>query len=526
MKASALFLAFFGTLVLQPFLLSAQSYDLIIRNGRVYTGETAGFQSLEIGIRGEKIARIAPNIKGSAPRVIDAKGLVVSPGFIDLHAHLEPLTLDPEAQSHVRQGVTTALGGPDGGGPLRIGSYLDTLEVLGIGMNVGYLIGHNTVRNHVMGLVNKAPDEKELLEMQQWIEKGMLDGAFGISTGLKYLPGTYAKLDEIVALSKVAARYNGMYTSHLREEGLGLLEGVGEAIKIAELARIPVVLTHHKAIGIKMWGASKKTLAMVDSARARGLDVAIDQYPYTASFTGISVLIPSWALEGNPVREFSRRCEDPVLRDSIKQGIIFNLLNDRGGGDLRRIQFGSFDWKPELNGKTLHDWALQEGLEPNVENGAELVIQAQMHRGAGCIFHAISEEDVRRIMQHPQTMIASDGRLSQPGKDHPHPRAYGTFPRVLGHYVREEKVLSLEQALFKMTAQPALKMGLNDRGFLRKGYYADLTLFDPATVRDNSTFEAPHQYASGILYVLINGKVVVDNGEYQDLRAGKALRKR
>ncbi|MFM8361424.1 MAG: N-acyl-D-amino-acid deacylase family protein, partial [Haliscomenobacter sp.] len=282
---------------------------------------------------------------------------------------------------------------------------------------------------------------------------------------------------------------------------------------------------HHKAIGIKMWGASKKTLAMVDSARARGLDVAIDQYPYTASFTGISVLIPSWALEGNPVREFTRRCEDPLLRDSIKQGIIFNLLNDRGGGDLRRIQFGSFDWKPELNGKTLHDWALQEGLEPNVENGAELVIQAQMHRGAGCIFHAISEEDVRRIMQHPQTMIASDGRLSQPGKDHPHPRAYGTFPRVLGQYVREEKVLSLEQALFKMTAQPALKMGLHDRGFLRKGYYADLTLFDPATVRDQSTFEAPHQYATGIPYVILNGKVVVDNGEYRDLRAGKALRR-
>lgn len=518
LRSICLFLCF-------PVLMAAQRYDVIIQNGKVFDGSPNGFSNVDIAIRGEKIARIAPQIHKKAARTIDASGLVVSPGFIDLHTHLEPLTLDPQAQSHVRQGVTTALGGPDGGGPLRIGSYLDSLTALGIGLNAAYLIGHNTVRNHVMGLVNKAPTPQELQEMEQWVEKGMQDGAFGISTGLKYLPGTYAKLDEIVALSKVAARNGGIYTSHLREEGLGLLEGVGEAIQIAELAQIPVVLTHHKAIGIKMWGSSTKTLAMVDAARARGLDVMIDQYPYTASFTGISVLIPSWALEGNPVKEFSRRCEDPILRDSIKRGIIFNLLNDRGGGDLRRIQFGSFDWKPELNGKTLHDWALLEGLEPTVENGAELVIQAQMHRGAGCIFHAISEEDVRRIMQHPQTMVASDGRLSQPGKEHPHPRAYGTFPRVLGHYVREEKVLSLEQALYKMTGQPATRLGLTDRGFIKKGYFADFTLFDPQTISDKSTFEAPHQYAEGIPYVLINGKVVVDQGIYQDVRAGKALKK-
>lgn len=509
-----------------PHMLSAQRYDVLIRDGDVFDGQGPGFQQMDIAIKGERIARMAPHIRAKARRVINAQGLVVSPGFIDLHAHLEPLTLDPQAQSHLRQGVTTALGGPDGGGPLRIGSYLDTLQALGIGLNVGYLIGHNTVRNHVMGLVNRAPDAAELQEMGQWIEKAMSDGAFGISTGLKYLPGTYAKLDEVVALSRIAARNGGIYTSHLREEGLGLLEGVAEAIQIAEQAAIPVVLTHHKAIGIQMWGASVKTLAMVDAARERGLDVMIDQYPYTASFTGISVLIPSWALEGNPVQEFAKRYDDPVLRDSIRKGIIFNLLNDRGGGDLRRIQFGSFDWKPELNGKTLHDWALLEGLEPSVENGAELVIQAQIHRGAGCIFHAISEEDVRRIMQHPQTMVASDGRLSQPGKDHPHPRAYGTFPRVLGHYVREEKVLSLDQALFKMTGQPARRMGLTDRGFLRKGYYADLTLFNPDTIRDKSTFEGPHQYPEGIPFVLVNGQIVVDEGVYRDVRAGQPLRKK
>jgi dihydroorotase/N-acyl-D-amino-acid deacylase len=506
--------------------LAAQRLDLVIRGATIFSGDTVvPFKKGDVAIKNERIVRIAPGIRAKGKRIIEAEGLILSPGFIDLHAHLEPLPLDPAAQSHVRQGVTTALGGPDGGGPLGIGAYLDSLSVQGIGLNVAYLIGHNTVRSHVMGLVNRAPEPTELEGMKGWIEKAMREGAFGISTGLKYLPGTYAKLDEVIALSKVAAQYGGIYTSHLREEGLGLLEGVAEAIQIAERADIPVILTHHKAIGIKMWGSSVQTLAMVDAARARNLDVAIDQYPYTASFTGISVLIPSWAIEGGPVREFARRCEDPILRDSIKRGVVFNLLNDRGGGDLRRIQFGNFDWKPELNGKTLHDWALLEGMDPSVENGAELVIAAQLHRGAGCIFHAIGEEDVRRIMQHPQTMIASDGRLSQPGKDHPHPRAYGTFPRVLGHYVREEKVLPLENALYKMTSQPALRLGLEDRGFIRKGYFADITLFDPNTVKDNSTFEAPHQYPDGIPYVIVNGQLVVDNGEYRDLRAGKALKK-
>ncbi len=524
MQYSTLFSCFLLTLLGSS--LSAQKYDLLIKGAEIFTGEAnATLQKAEVAIKGERIARVAPRIRARASRVITADGLILSPGFIDLHAHLEPLPLDPQAQSHVRQGVTTALGGPDGGGPLGIGAYLDSLSAQGIGLNVAYLIGHNTVRNHVMGLVNRTPLPEELGQMQGYVAKAMREGAFGISTGLKYLPGTYAQLDEIVALSKVASQYGGIYTSHLREEGLGLLDGVAEAISIAQLANIPVVLTHHKAIGIKMWGSSRQTLAMVDSARARGLDVCVDQYPYTASFTGISVLVPSWALEGGPVRQLARRAQDSTLRDSILKGIIFNLLNDRGGGDLRRIQFGNFDWKPELNGKTLYDWAILEGLEPTVENGAELVLQAQLHGGAGCIFHAIGEEDVVRIMRHPQTMIASDGRLSQPGKDHPHPRAYGTFPRVLGHYVRHEKVLPLTQALYKMTGQPALRLGLTERGFIRKGYFADITLFDQTKIQDKSTFEAPHQYPEGIPFVIINGKVVVDNGEYQDLRAGKTLKK-
>lgn len=504
----------------------SQTYDFIIKNGTLYTGAAPrAFIQSSVAIKGNKIVKIAPKIKGLTKRVIDAKGHIVSPGFIDLHAHLEPLTLNPEAKSHIMQGVTTALGGPDGGGPLPLADYFKELEAIGIGMNVGYLVGHNSVRNEVMGMENRDPSMEELVKMKGLIEANMKAGAYGISTGLKYLPGSFSKVDEVIELSKVASKYRGIYTSHLREEGLGLVEGVQEAILISREANIPVVLTHHKAIGIPMWGASKLTLALVDSARKMNLDIMMDQYPYTASFTGIGVLIPAWALEKNKSIDFAARISDPILRDSIRKGIIFNLLNDRGGGDLKKIQFGQFGWKPHLEGKTLYDWAVLEKLEPNMENGADLVIQAQLHQGAGCIFHVISEEDVRRIMQHPMTMIASDGRLSEPGKGHPHPRAYGTFPRVLGHYVREEKVITLSQALYKMTILPAQRMGLKDRGLLKVGNYADITIFNPKTIKDKSTFENPHQYPIGIPYVIINGKVAVDNFVYKDLKAGMVLKK-
>ncbi|PHN00993.1 N-acyl-D-amino-acid deacylase family protein [Flavilitoribacter nigricans] len=502
------------------------SADLLIVNGSVMDGSGSPAQELDVAVRKDRILRVGPEIKMRAKRVIDAEGKIVSPGFVDIHAHIEPLTTMPEAESHVRQGVTTALGGPDGGGPLPLGKYLDDLEEQGVGMNVAYLVGHNSVRNQIMGLVNKAPTEGELKAMEALVAKSMQEGAFGISTGLKYLPGTYAKLDEIIALSRIAAREGGIYTSHLREEGLGLIEAVSEAITISEKAEIPVVLTHHKAMGQPMWGKSRETLAMVDAARSSGLDIMMDQYPYTASHTGISVLIPAWALEGHQITEFTKRCEDPVLRDSIKAGIMDNLVNDRGGGDLRRVQFSRFNWKPELEGKTLYDWAVAEGREPNIETGAELVIEAQLHRGANCIFHAMDEQDVRRIMQHPFSMVASDGRLSTPGKGHPHPRAYGTFPRVLGYYSREEGVLPLEEAVRKMTSLPAQRIGLPERGMIREGNYADITIFDPATVKDEATFEDPHQYPTGIEYVIINGKLAVDNGVFQHKLPGEVLRKK
>jgi len=508
------------------FFTHCTTYDLLIQNGEVYDGSLTKSQLLDLAIKGDEIVKIQPKIRGKAKRVVNATNLAVAPGFIDVHAHLEPLPLMPDAESHIRQGVTTALGGPDGGSPLRIGAYLDSLEQMGISLNVAYLIGHNTVRNHVMGLINRRPTAAELDSMKQLVANAMQEGAFGISTGLKYLPGAYAELEEIATLSKVASEQGGIYTSHLREEGLGLLAAVAEAISIAEQADIRVVLTHHKAMGKPMWGASEQTLKMVDDARAKGLDIRMDQYPYAASQTGISILIPAWAMEGGRYDAFAKRCEDPILRDSIKRGIIDNLLNDRGGRDLSRVQFSGFDWKPELEGKTLKDWAIQEGLEPTIENGADLVIEAQLHRGARCIYHVMDEADVRRIMQHPQTMIASDGSLNILGKGHPHPRAYSTFPRVLGYYAREEKVLSMEQAIHKMTALPASCLHLKDRGQLKIGYKADITIFDPATVKDKGTFIEPHQYPEGIEYVIVNGEITIDKGVFHFIKSGKILKKK
>lgn len=500
-------------------------YDILIRNGQVIDGSGGEPFPADVALVADRIAKLKPSLKGKAVRTIDASGKVVAPGFIDVHAHLEPLPVLPSAESHLRMGVTTAVGGPDGSSPLSIGTYLDSLEKIGVGLNTAYLIGHNAIRLEVLGMENRTPTPSELRRKQDLVDKAMQDGAFGLSTGLKYLPGAFAETDEVIALARVAAKYGGVYTSHIREEGLGLLNAVDEVIEVAAKAGITAIITHHKAIGQPMWGASKITLAKVDSARAWGLDVRIDQYPYTASHTDISVLIPAWAMEGGRYSAFMKRCENPTLRDSIKQGIILNLLNDRGGGDLRRIQFSSFNWKPELNGKTLYDWALAEGLDPTPENGAELVIQAQLHQGANCIFHAISEEDVVRIMQHPVTMIASDGRITDFGKGHPHPRVYGTFPRVLGHYVREMKVLDLPTAIHKMTGLPAQVFGIEERGLLKEGNYADIVVFDPKIIQDKATFEQPHQYPVGIDYVIVNGKIVLEEGTFLDCRAGKVLRK-
>ena len=500
-------------------------YDVVITNARIVDGTGAPAFAGDVAITGRQIVRVSTERipRDSALRVIDAKGHVLAPGFIDMHAHLDPLMNMPDAKSAAMQGVTLALGGPDGGGPWPFGTYLDSADRAGLGINVAYLTGHNTIRREVMGTANRAPTPDELARMTQMVGQAMHEGAFGLSTGLRYIPGFYSKTDEVVALSKVAADSGGIYTSHLREEGLGLFEGVGEALEIGRQAHIPIVLTHHKAIGQKMWGKSTVTLHMVDSARAAGTDVMIDQYPYTASSTSLDVLVPPWALEGGRT-ELKKRLENPVLKDSITRGVVDYLLNDRGGGDVKRVQFANVAWDHTLDGKTLYDWAVRKGIQPTPEKTAPLVLEGVLNGGASMVFHVIDEGDVRRIMAHPMTMIGSDGRLSRPGEGVPHPRNYGTFPRVLGEYVRVQHVLTLEQAVNKMTGMSAKRLGLTNRGCIRAGCFADITVFDPATIADKGTFTEPHQYPVGIDWVIVNGTPVVAEGKFTDARPGRVLK--
>ncbi|MDP6903431.1 MAG: amidohydrolase family protein [Verrucomicrobiota bacterium] len=505
--------------------LRAQSLDVILAGGTVIDGTGAAGYRADIGLKGKRIMMVSRKpIRDTKAKTIDISGLVISPGFIDMHAHINPITKLPEARSMVSQGVTTAIGGPDGSAPWPLAPYLTQLERQGIGLNVCLLVGHNSVRRGVMALANRAPTDKELARMRQMVAQAMDEGAWGISTGLKYLPGSFAKTDEVIALSSETAKRGGYYTSHLREEGLGLMDAVKEAIKIGRQAQIPIVLTHHKVIGQPMWGKSRDTLAMVNAARKQGIDVMMDQYPYTATYTGITVLVPAWAREGGTSR-FLKRLKDPTLRAKIKKEIVFNIVNDRGGGDLRRVQFGLVKWDRKLEGKTLHDWAIMKGLEPIPENGAELVMEAIQKGGASCIYHVLDEKDVERIMKHPLTMIGSDGRLTEPGSGHPHPRWYGAFPRVLGHYVREKGVLTLEEAIRKMTSLPAMRVGLKQRGQIKPGHYADLVIFDPKKIIDKATFTDPHQYPEGIHYVFINGIAAIAKGKFLNQRTGEVLRR-
>lgn len=505
-------------------------YDLVIINGTVYDGTLSSPKNFDIGIKDGQIVKLGNLNEAKTLKTIDADQLIVAPGFIDTHTHLDPfdnlLNLS-DARSQIQQGVTTSIGGPDGRGvPLQFSmqQFLDSLENVGVGINMGFMTGHNKIRKKVMGMTDRAPTPEEMDRMVNMVDQAMEEGAFGLSTGLKYLPGAFAKIDEVILLSKAAANKGGIYSTHLRDEGIEIMEAIEETIEISKQANIPVILTHHKVIGKPMWGKSQMTLARVDKAQKNMVKIILDQYPYNASHTGLSILIPAWARAGGQ-KKFIERLSDPTLYQKIKSEIIFNILNDRGGEDLRRIQFARVPWKPSLEGKTLHDWIVEEGGVPSIENGAEYVIEGQKNGGASCIYHAMEEKDVEQIMQHPLTMIASDGRLSTPGEGHPHPRAYGTFPRVLGKYVREKKLLSLEEAIYKMTAFPAQTYGLKNRGQIKQGMKADIVIFDAQKINDKATFIDPHQYPVGISYVFVNGQLVIDQGKYLKQKYGQVLRK-
>jgi len=503
----------------------ADRYDVLVAGGTVVDGTGAPGYRADVALRGDRIVRISrrPLDRSRAARVVDATGRVVAPGFIDTHAHIESILRMRGAESSVRQGVTTIFGGQDGDSPWPLAAAYDSVDAGGAGLNVGYLVGHGTVREMVMGLADRVPSADELARMRALVARGMGEGAWGLSSGLEYVPGAFAHTDEIAALAEAAGDSGGMYSSHIRDEGAGLLGSIREVIEVARLGRLTGNVTHMKPSGRRAWGMSGPALALIDSARQAGVAVTMDQYPYTATSTGLSLLVPTWALaDGDSA--YARRAADPVLRDSILRAVATALDSTRGGREPARVQFARVRWDTTLEGRTLQDWAERRSIEPTPANAARLVLEAMDSGGAGCVYHVILEDDVERILRHPLTVVASDGSLSRPGLGHPHPRAYGTFVRVLGRYVRERRALSLEEAVRRMTGLPAERLGIPQRGRLAEGWYADVVVFDPATVRDAATFERPHQYAAGVDYVIVNGSFAVDGGASTGALPGRALR--
>jgi dihydroorotase/N-acyl-D-amino-acid deacylase len=516
---AALLLCAAATLWAQP-----QPYDVIIRNARIVDGTGAPWYRGDIGIRGDAIVAVAHAIEGQAARAIDARGQVVAPGFIDIHTHARRGIFEvPTADNYIRQGVTTVIEGPDGSSPVPLGPFLAKLDALEKSINIGSFIGQGSVRSEVIGNVDRKATSDEIAKMQALVEQGMLDGAFGLSTGLFYVPGSFTPTEEVIELAKTAARFGGMHKSHQREESIRLLDSVRETIAIGERGGLPTQITHQKVIGKAYWGRSADTLRLIDEARARGVDVTSDQYPYTASSTSVaSALLPAWALEGGRQAQ-QARLKDPATRAKVRADTIVAIRDARGGGDPKNVQFASCGFDASLAGKTLADLTKQRGLEPTIENAADTTLWLVEQGGCQGIFHAMSDDDVERILKHPTTMVASDGAVVVFGQANPHPRSYGTFARVLGLYVRERKTLTLEEAVRKMSSFPAARLRITDRGLLRPGMKADIVIFDPATVRDNATFEKPHSYAEGFSHVMVNGEVVFENDAMTQARPGRVL---
>jgi dihydroorotase/N-acyl-D-amino-acid deacylase len=502
----------------------APTYDLILRGGRIVDGTASPWYVADLAITGDTIARIAPAITDPAKRVVNVKGLVVAPGFIDIHTHARRGIFEvPTADNYVRQGVTTLIEGPDGGSPVPLAPFLDKVAAARITPNFAMFIGQGSVRSEVMGEVDRPATREELDKMRALVRQGMEQGAFGLSSGLFYVPGAFTPTEEVIELAKVAGALGGIYISHMRDEASGLLESVRETIAIGEKGGLPTQITHHKVVGKKYWGGSTDTLRMLDEARARGVDATIDQYPYTASATSIgAALLPAWANEGG--REATlKRLKDPATRAKIKAASVAIIRDERGGGDPKNVSVSACQFDPKLAGQNLAQITQGRGLAVTLENAAETAMWIVEQGGCGGIFHAIGEDDLQRILAHPATMIASDGEVAVFGRNVPHPRSYGTFARVLGLYTRDKKVLRLETAVQKMSALPAQRLGLSDRGVLRQGLKADIAVFDAATIRDTATFEKPHSYAEGVSLVIVNGQVAFEDGKMTASRPGRVL---
>ncbi len=497
-----------------------QDFDLIVRHGNIVDGSGSPAFAGDVAIKDGHIAAVG-KIEGTATREIDAHGLVVAPGFIDVHTHAEDILTMTKAENFLRMGVTTLVLGNCGTSVVKVGDFFRELEQEKISPNVATLIGHGSVRRRAMaGSFDRPPTAREMAAMKALVDQAMKDGAVGLSTGLIYQPGVFAKTDEIIELAKVASAYGGIYTSHMRNEGSRITQSLQEVFRIAREAKIRAEVSHIKLSGPANWGQAKKVLELIERARAGGLQITQDQYAYLASSTGLDQLIPDAALEGG---KFSERIADPKQKAKfIRQ--MKATLRQRKSPDYSYAVIASYRRDKSLNGLNVAQAAKKLRGSDSLDDQIETVFDIQNHGGASAVFHGMSEEDLQCFMRHTNTMIAADSGVRKLGEGVPHPRGYGNNARVLARYVRELKVLTLEEAIRKMTSLPAHTFAFAQRGEIRPGFWADLVVLDPEKVQDNATYADPHHFATGFSYVLVNGVIVVENDHQTDAKPGLVLR--
>jgi N-acyl-D-amino-acid deacylase len=497
--------------------------DLIIRNGRIIDGSGNSWYYGDVAVKDGKILRIGRLTDMQAARTIDAKGLLVCPGFIDVHAHIESSIFErPTADNYIHDGVTSVVTGNCGNSAEDLGDFFRKIDSMRTSINIASLAGHNTIRRLGMGLGKRDPLASEMDAMLQLMKKAMQDGAVGLSTGLIYLPGMYSKTNEITALATIAAGSGGVYATHMRNEGLRVVEAIQEALVIGRETSIPVQISHFKVSGKANWGKSNETLAMVEAARKEGIDVTIDQYPYTASSTNLAVLVPEWALDGG-LDSLRVRMKDPATRKKIVDGMLDNQEEGKSK-DFSFAVVANYSADTSLNGKTITEINQQKGRKKKIRMEAETILDMLEKGNAQMVYHTMQEKDLQHFMRYPFNMPAADGSVSN-GRGVPHPRSYGTNARVLGRYVRELGIVGWEEAIRRMTSLPARKFGLEKRGQLLEGNHADIVLIDPATVSDKATFTQPHKFSVGIPWVIVNGDIIIDYGKHTGRRSGHALRK-
>jgi N-acyl-D-amino-acid deacylase len=501
----------------------AASYDLIIRHGRIVNGTGAPAFYADVAVKNGRITAVG-RIATNATVEIDATGLIVAPGFIDVHTHADNLADGPDGQNFLRMGVTTVVVGNCGNSKLDIAKFYRDLGLKPASLNVATLIGHNVVRENAMGGdFDRPPTTGEMDRMKGLVEQAMKDGAIGLSTGLIYLPGTFSKTEEIVELAKVVAAYDGIYASHMRHEDWRIYGALNEVFQIAREAHIRAEVSHLKLSGERAWGQADKVLELIEKARSDGLDITQDLYAYTAASTGLRQTIPDWAFNGGR-EHFLKLLNNGDDKTRLVEGMK-DQLHARGRDDYAYVVVATNRRDKSLNGLNIVQAAQKLRGGASLDDQVETILAIEESGPADAIFHGIKEEDMRQFLRHPNTMIGSDGGLYTLGEGVPHPRGYGNNARVLGRYVRELKALRLEEAIRKMTSLPADTFRLRERGQVREGFWADLVLFDPERVSDTATYSDPHRYAEGIPYVLVNGVPVIHSGAFTGAKPGQGLRR-